>query len=429
MGSTRADIDWFIHDRFGLFIHWGIYSTAGRHEQVMSREKMTDEEYRRYFDHFDPDLFDPAAWAREAKNAGMKYLVVTAKHHDGFCLWDTAYTDFKAPNTRAGRDLLRPILDAFRAEGFKVGLYYSLLDWHHPEFTIDGRHPMRDNLEFREAAKDRDMRIYAQYIRDQTRELLTQYGKIDIMWFDFSYAHKDWGWSKGKGREDWQSEELVKLVRELQPHIILNDRLDLPGAGDVITPEQFQPQSWPEVNGKRVVWEACQTLNVSWGYDRDALHWKSSEMLVKMLIDTVSKGGNLLLNVGPNGRGEFEPKALDRLRAIGDWMRLHSRSIYGCTASEFTPPPDCRYTQNGNRLYLHLFSWPYKHVHLPGLAGKIEYAQLLNDGSEIKLRKPDPEDGVHTSVMKSEAGVQTLELPILKPDVIVPVIELFLSEQ
>lgn len=429
MGSTRADIDWFIHDRFGLFIHWGIYSTAGRHEQVMSREKMTDEEYRRYFDHFDPDLFDPAAWAREAKNAGMKYLVVTAKHHDGFCLWDTAYTDFKAPNTRAGRDLLRPILDAFRAEGFKVGLYYSLLDWHHPEFTIDGRHPMRDNLEFREAAKDRDMRIYAQYIRDQTRELLTQYGKIDIMWFDFSYAHKDWGWSKGKGREDWQSEELVKVVRELQPHIILNDRLDLPGAGDVITPEQFQPQSWPEVNGKRVVWEACQTLNVSWGYDRDALHWKSSEMLVKMLIDTVSKGGNLLLNVGPNGRGEFEPKALDRLRAIGDWMRLHSRSIYGCTASEFTPPPDCRYTQNGNRLYLHLFSWPYKHVHLPGLAGKIEYAQLLNDGSEIKLRKPDPEDGVHTSVMKSEAGVQTLELPILKPDVIVPVIELFLSEQ
>jgi len=429
MGSTRADIDWFIHDRFGLFIHWGIYSTAGRHEQVMSREKMTDEEYRRYFDHFDPDLFDPAAWAREAKNAGMKYLVVTAKHHDGFCLWDTAYTDFKAPNTRAGRDLLRPILDAFRAEGFKVGLYYSLLDWHHPEFTIDGRHPMRDNLEFREAAKDRDMRIYAQYIRDQTRELLTQYGKIDIMWFDFSYAHKDWGWSKGKGREDWQSEELVKLVRELQPHIILNDRLDLPGAGDVITPEQFQPQSWPEVNGKRVVWEACQTLNVSWGYDRDALHWKSSEMLVKMLIDTVSKGGNLLLNVGPNGRGEFEPKALDRLRAIGDWMRLHSRSIYGCTASEFTPPPDCRYTQNGDRLYLHLFSWPYKHVHLPGLAGKIEYAQLLNDGSEIKLRKPDPEDGVHTSVMKSEAGVQILELPILKPDVIVPVIELFLSEQ
>jgi alpha-L-fucosidase len=429
MGSTRADIDWFVHDRFGLFIHWGIYSAAGRHEQVMSREKMTDEEYRRYFDHFEPDLFDPIVWAREAKNAGMKYLVVTAKHHDGFCLWDTAYTDFKAPNTRAGRDLLRPILDAFREEGFKVGLYYSLLDWHHPEFTIDGRHPMRDNLEFREAAKDRDMRIYAQYIRDQTRELLTQYGKIDIMWFDFSYAHKDWGWSKGKGREDWQSEEIVKLVRELQPHIILNDRLDLPGAGDVITPEQFQPQSWPEVNGKRVVWEACQTLNVSWGYDRDALHWKSSEMLVKMLVDTVSKGGNLLLNVGPNGRGEFEPKALDRLRAIGNWMRLHSRSIYGCTASEFTPPPDCRYTQNGNRLYLHLFSWPYKHVHLPGLAGKIEYAQLLNDGSEVKLRKPDPEDGVHTSVMKSEVGVQTLELPILKPEVIVPVIELFLSDQ
>ncbi len=426
MTSGTADTSWFVHDRFGLFIHWGIYSAAGRHEQVMGREQMTDEEYRRYFDHFDPDLYDPCAWAREARNAGMRYFVVTTKHHDGFCLWDTAYTDFKAPNTRAGKDLLAPMVEAFRAEGLKVGFYYSLLDWHHPEFTIDGRHPMRDNPEFREAAKNRDMRIYARYIRDQARELLTRYGKIDIMWFDFSYTHKDWGWSKGKGREDWQSEELVKTVRDLQPHIILNDRLDLPGAGDVITPEQFQPQRWPEVDGKPAVWEACQTLNVSWGYDRDALHWKSSEMLVRMLIDSVSKGGNLLLNVGPNGRGEFEPKALERLRAIGEWMRLHSRSIYGCTASEFTPPPDCRYTQNGDRLYLHLFAWPYRHVHLPGLAGRIEYAQLLNDGSEIKLRKPDPEDGVHTSVMRGEAGVQTLELPVIKPDVMVPVVEMFL---
>lgn len=423
---TTGDTSWFVQDRFGLFIHWGIYSVAGRHEQVMGREKMTDEEYRRYFDHFDPDLYDPAAWAREASNAGMRYFVVTAKHHDGFCLWDTAHTDFKAPNTRAGRDLLRPMVDAFRAEGLKVGFYYSLLDWRHPEFTIDGRHPMRDNLEFREAAKNRDMRKYADYLHAQARELLTRFGKIDIIWFDFSYAQKDWGWSKGKGRDDWQSEKLVKMVRELQPHVLMNDRLDLPGAGDVITPEQFQPRSWPTVDGQPVVWEACQTLNISWGYDRDALHWKSSEMLVQMLIDTVSKGGNLLLNVGPNGRGEFEPKALERLRDIGRWMRLHSRSIYGCTESDFTAPPDCRYTQNGDRLYLHLFSWPYKHVHLPGLAGRIEYAQLLNDGSEIILRKPDPEDGVHTSTMRGEVGVQTLELPVLKPDVMVPVIELFL---
>lgn len=435
----HADTTWFVRDRFGLFIHWGIFSTAGRHEQVMAREKMTVEEYRKYFHHFDPDLFDPAASAREAKNAGMRYFVVTAKHHDGFCLFDSALTDYKATNTRAGRDLLREIIDAFRAVGLKVGVYYSLLDWHHPEFPLDGRHPLRDDLEAREREKGRDMAKYREYMYGQIRELLTNYGPLDILWLDFSYPHKDWGWSRGKGCKDWRSEELVKMVRELQPHVILNDRLDLPGAGDFITPEQFQPPEWPTVDGRRVVWEACHTLNVSWGYDRDALHWKSPEMLLRMLIDTVSKGGNFLLNVGPNGRGEFEPKALERLRFIGDWMRLHSRSIYGCTAaalpssagpggeSELVPPPDCRYTQNGSRLYVHFFAWPYKHVYLRGLAGKVEYAQLLNDGSEIKHFSLDPSNAVHTSVMSGLPGAEILELPTLKPDVAVPVVELFLK--
>jgi len=426
---TTGDTSWFVQDRFGLFIHWGIFSTAGRHEQVMGRERMSVEAYCKYFDHFDPDLFDPAAWAREARNAGMKYFVVTTKHHDGFCLWDTSFTDYKAPNTpnRAkGRDLLREMVDAFRAEGLKVGFYYSLLDWHHPEFTIDGRHPMRDDLEFREAAKNRDMTKYAEYMRGQVRELLTNYGKIDILWLDFSYTHKDWGWSKGKGREDWESEKLYAIVRELQPHIILNDRLDLPGAGDIITPEQYQPAEWLTVDGKPVIWEACQTLNVSWGYDREALHWKSSDMLVRLLIDSVSKGGNLLLNVGPTGRGEFEPMALERLRAIGEWMELHSRSIYGCTASDFTPPPDCRYTQNGDRLYLHIFAWPFGHIHLPGLAGKVDYCQFLHDGSEVKFTE---NKGVwmHTSVMKGIPDSVVLEIPVIEPDVMVPVIEVFLK--
>lgn len=213
------------------------------------------------------------------------------------------------------------------------------------------------------------------------------------------------------------------MVRELQPHVAINDRLDLPGAGDIVTPEQYQPAQWLSVNGKPVVWEACQTLNVSWGYDRDAMHWKSSDLLIRMLIDSVSKGGNLLLNVGPNGRGEFEPKAIERLRDIGRWMRLHGRSIYGCTASDYTPPPDCRYTQNGNRLYLHLFAWPFQHVHLPGLAGKTKYAQLLSDGAEIKRIDPSP---AHVA----DAGQSlTLELPVVKPDVAVPVVEIFLKEE
>ncbi len=422
---TAGDTSWFVHDRFGLFIHWGIYSAAARHEWVKNREKIRDKDYQRYFDHFDPDLYDPTAWAREARNAGMKYFVVTTKHHDGFCLWDSALTDYKAPNTPAGRDLLRPLVEAFRAEGFRVGFYHSLLDWHHPEFPIDGFHPMRDDLAFRQASQGRDIRKYADYLHGQARELLTQFGRIDIMWYDFSYSHLDWGWSRGKGKDDWRSEELLAMTRQLQPGIIVNDRLEIPG--DVKTPEQYQPRGWMTVEGKPVVWEACQTLNGSWGYDRDNLDWKSAEMLVKMLVDSVSKGGNLLLNVGPNARGEFEPKAVERLRAIGQWMRLHGRAIYGCTASDFPPPPDCRYTQNGDRLYLHLFDWPFKHVHLDGLAGRVEYAQLLHDASEVRRLEFDPAGMESTIFQRGRSGTLTVELPVQKPDVLVPVIELFLK--
>ena len=423
---TAGDTGWFVHDRFGLFIHWGIYALPARGEWVKNRERIPDEAYQRYFDRFDPDLYDPGVWAREAKNAGMKYFVVTSKHHDGFCLWDSALTEYKAPNTPAGRDLLQPMVEAFRAAGLRVGFYHSLIDWHHPEFPIDGLHPMRDDVAFRESQKHRDIRTYAQYLHGQVRELLTRFGTIDVMWYDFSYAHSDWGWSRGKGKEDWQSERLMAMTRELQPHVIVNDRMDI--GGDFKTPEQYQPRGWLEVAGKRVVWEACQTFSGSWGYHRDNLNWKSPETLVHMLIDTVSKGGNFLLNVGPNARGEFEPKAIDRLRAIGEWMRLHHRSIYGCTASDFTPPPDCRYTQNGRRLYLHLFSWPFRHVHLDGLAGKVEYAQLLDDGSEIKMLITDPDQTAQNTRMQGRRGTLTLELPVQKPSVVVPVVELFLKE-
>jgi alpha-L-fucosidase len=432
---TAGDTSWFVHDRFGLFIHWGIYALGARHEWIKHVEKISDEDYQKYFDHFYPDLYDPTVWAREAENAGMNYFVVTSKHHDGFCLWDSAYTDYKATKTPWGKDLLKPMVEAFRAEGFKVGFYHSLLDWHHPEFPVDGLHPMRDNVEFREAQKDRDITKYSTYLHNQARELLTQFGKVDIMWYDFSYANQDWEWSKGKGRDDWQSEKLLAMTRQLQPGIIVNDRLDLPEGGDIKTPEQYQPRGWMEVDGQPVVWEACQTFSGSWGYYRDEYTWKSVEMLVQMLADTVSKGGNLLLNVGPNARGELDPRAVERLRGIGEWMRLHNRAIYGCTASDLTPPPDCRYTQTGpersrregNRLYLHLFAWPFRHVHLDGLADRVEYAQLLNDGSEIKMLTIDPHQQAQNTSMSGTEGTLTLELPVQKPPVTVPVIELFLK--
>ena len=424
---TAGDTSWFTHDRFGLSIHWGLYSSAARHEWIKNWERISDEDYQKYFDHFDPDLYDPTVWAKEARNAGVKYFVITTKHHDGFCLWDSAFTDYKATNSPAGHDLLTPMLEAFRAEGIKVGLYHSLIDWHHPEFPIDELHPMRDNLEYRESQKHRDVRKYAEYLHGQVRELLTQFGKIDMLCFDFSYAHWRLTWSKGKGKDDWQSEKLLAMVRELQPHIIVNDRLDLKGTADYYTPEQYQPTSWFKVDGKPVVWMAWHTLNISWGYDRDQLQWKSPDLIIRMLIDTVSKGGNFNLNVGPNARGEFEPKAIEHLREIGEWMRLHGRSIYGCTGSGFTPPPDCRYTQNGKRLYLHIFAWPYRHVHLPGLAGKTAYAQLLNDASEVKRMEPDQNREIFNTTFHNEEGTLVLELPVVRPDVAVPVVELFLK--
>ena len=405
---------WFLHNRLGLFVHWGIYASAARHEWVKNREQISDEQYQRYFDHFDPDLYDPTIWARAAKNAGMQYAVITTKHHDGFCLWDSQLTNYKAPNTPARRDLIRPFVEAFRAEGLKIGFYHSLIDWHHPEFPIDGLHPQRDDLEFREREKHRDVAKYAAYLHGQVRELLTSFGQIDVLWLDFSYSQRDWGWSRGKGKDDWQSEKLLTMVRELMPNVLVNNRAEL--GGDFTTPEQVQPAGWVEVDGQRAVWEACQTLNGSWGYDRDNLNWKSPELLVRMLVDSVAKGGNLLLNVGPTARGEFDPRALATLDAIGAWTRLHHRAITGCGESDYVAPPDCRYTQRGNRLYLHLFAWPFRHVRLPSLKDKLAYAQLLNDASEIAIAPA-------TATSDDSA---LLSLPIQPPNVAVPVIELFL---
>lgn len=417
MGYGRTD--WFVKDRFGLFVHWGIYAVPARHEWIQSREKISEEDYQKYFDHFDPDLFEPAVWARLARLAGMKYAVLTSKHHDGFAMWDSQLTDFKVTNTPAQRDVLKEFVDAFRAEGIKIGFYHSVIDWHHPDYTMDQTHPRRDE----DAAafnRSRDIARYREFLHGQVRELLTNYGKIDIMWFDWTPPQKS--------HEDWGSEALAKMVHELQPGIIMNDRIDFPESADFVTPEQYQPKAWPTRDGERVVWEACHTLNGSWGYDRDNLDWKSPEMLLELLIDTVSKGGNLLLNVGPTARGEFDPRARETLAEIGEWVRQHGRAIYGATASDEPAPRDCRFTQRGNRLYLHVFAWPLRHIHFEGFAGRIEYAQLLNDGSEVLFRDADPMAVAQNTAMPEEEGSVILEVPIQRPDVMVPVIELFLRD-
>ncbi|MEX0655631.1 MAG: alpha-L-fucosidase [Phycisphaeraceae bacterium] len=432
--QTPGDTSWFTHDRFGLFIHWGLYSLGARHEWLKHREQIPNEEYdRKYFKHFDPDLYDPNQWAAAAAHAGMKYFVITTKHHEGFCLWDSKLTDYKAPNTPAGRDLLRPMVEAFRMHNMRVGFYHSLIDWHHPQYVIDPHHGPYRNLsevERKKMNEGRDQRKYAEYLHGQTRELLTEFGDVDILWYDFSYPKPD---GTGKGKDDWQSEELIKLIRKLQPNIILDDRLDLPAdppTWDIKTPEQAQPRGWIHVDGKPVVWEACQTFSGSWGYHRDEQSWRSTEQLIQTLSDCVSKGGNLLLNVGPTGRGEFDARALDRLNGIGDWMKRHDRSIYGCTQAppEFATPQDCRLTYNPEkkRLYVHIYAWPYKHLHLDGKAftERVEYAQLLHDASEVKLGI----DNWHAQHIGAGKGSVTLNLPQTRPDVAVPVVELFLKD-
>ena len=329
-----------------MFIHFGLYALPARHEWIKTREKIPEEKYDIYFKHFNPDLCDPRDWARQAKAAGMKYAVLTTKHHEGFCLFDSKYTDYKSTNTPCGRDLVREYVDAFRAEGLHVGFYYSLIDWHHPDFPIDLHHPRRDDPDAFEQNQGRDMKKYAQYMRDQVTELLTNYGKIDILWFDFSYSDYngtgDKAWMKGKGKDDWEAEKLIDLARSLQPGIIIDNRTEIDQ--DLWTPEQYQPTQWmthPET-GELVTWEACQTFSGSWGYYRDEQTWKSPEMLIRMLVNTVSCGGNLLMNVGPTARGYLDYRAEEALQVYADWMKYNGRSIYGCTMAEpeFTLYPE-----------------------------------------------------------------------------------------
>ena len=422
-------MEWWKDDRFGMFIHWGLYAMPARHEWVKRYERLTNEDYEKYFELFDPDLFEPANWAKMAKDAGMKYAVITSKHHEGFCMFDSEHTDYKATNTPADRDLIIEWVDAFRAEGLKIGFYYSLLDWHHHDYTIDRNHPLSasSDEEYEAMNKGKDMDVYRKYIKDQVREILTNYGTIDIIWLDYSFPSG----KHGKGRTDWDSENLLKMVRELQPGIIVNDRLDLldvEGGWDFTTPEQYKVSKWPEKNGVRVPWETCQTFSGSWGYHRDESTWKDTKQLLVLLIETVSKGGNLLLNVGPTARGTIDERAQGKLKEMGAWMTYNNKAIYGCTQApdEFNAPDNSLLTFNPvtNRLYVHLLDYPMKWFTLSGYGGKVKYAQFLHDGSEIKFGKPR-HNVTHQESLAEEDII--LILPMVKPGVEIPVIELILE--
>lgn len=389
--KTPGDTEWFRHDRFGMFIHFGLYSMPARHEWVKLNECIRDEKYDKYFKYFNPDMFCPSEWAKQAKAAGMKYVVFTTKHHEGFCLWDTKYTDYNIMNTPYGKDLLRELVDAFRAEGIRIGLYYSLIDWHHPDFTIDINHPRRRDANAKELNNGRDMTKYAEYMRNQVTELLTGYGKIDILWFDFSYGSKglpENPWLGGKHKDDWEAEKLIATARSIQPNIIIDNRTEV--EQDLWTPEQVLVNEWMKDNdGNLVPWEACHTFSGSWGYYRDEVSWKTPNQLIDLLVRCVANGGNLIMNVGPTSRGYIDDRACKSLKVYADWMKYNSRSVYGCTMAEpeilENCPPNCLFTQSedGKRLYVHLQCYQFSVLKIKNLGNRVDYVQFLDDGSEI----------------------------------------------
>lgn len=431
--KTDGDTSWFVNDRFGMFIHFGLYSMPARHEWIKSLEEIPEEKYEKYFKYFNPDLFDAKEWAKKAKEAGMKYAVLTAKHHEGFCLFDSKYTDYKSTNTPFGRDIVKEYVEAFRAEGLKVGLYYSLIDWHHPDYQIDLFHPRRADEDAFEQNQGRDMAKYREYLHNQVREILTNYGKIDILWFDFSYParekisdnwvnrlalsrYKEWmGWTD---KNTWDAENLIKMIREINPDIIINNRANIDQ--DIFTPEQTLTTEWMKYPGtdELAVWESCHTFSGSWGYFRDEMSWKTPEMMIRTLLDSVSRGGNLIMNVGPTSRGNFDYRANDALDVFGEWMKVNGRSIYGCTKAEpeFTAPNGCLLTQSedGKRLYVHMIDYPYSELIMENIADKLDYAQLLHDGSEI---------------ITHQRGNNRLafDVPGIKPKTTICTLELFLK--
>ncbi len=381
-------VQWYKDARFGMFIHFGAYAAAARGEWVRSEEEMSIEDYQKYIDAFDPDDCDMKEWARMAKKAGMRYAVMTAKHHDGYALFDTKLSDYKTK-----KDYVAQFLEAFRAEGIRVGLYFSLLDWHHPDYPHyhDRHHPERNN----EAYKDvnHDFENYLHFMHGQVRELCSNYGKLDIMWFDFSYDEMR--------AEKWQAQKLVEMVRGLQPDIILDNRLEVSGegfgsllsnhpsdyCGDFVSPEQIiPPYGLFDEKGRPVLWEACITMNDHWGYHSQDHNYKKTATILRKLVECVSKGGNMILNVGPDARGRFPKEAIHILDEISLWMRDHAESIYGCSYASLKKPENGCITQKDQVLYYHVMEMSIGGIPLYGIHREdVESIYLLSDHSELMI--------------------------------------------
>lgn len=382
---------WFSEARFGLFIHWGVYSVVGKGEWLRESGKIPLAEYDKLHPQFNPVKFNAADWVGQAKRAGQKYLVITTKHHDGFCMFDSKLTDYDIMSTPFKRDVIKELAEECHRQGIHLGFYYSIMDWHHPDYTP--RRRWENDRSSEGAVFDR----YVAYMRGQIRELLTNYGRVDVLWFDGGWERKD--------PEDLKKfQEVIDMARQLQPHMLVNNRAFI--AGDYETPEQFVPATGVvDDKGRPQIWEACITMTTGhgafaptawWGYDRYETVFKPTDELIQKLVDIASKGGNLLLNIGPTPEGVIRPDESQRLAGIGRWMARYGETVYGSSASPFRLLPFFgRVTQKGNRLFVHVFDWPADgRLQLPGLTSEVTGAGIYR-GPELKFDRSGSDVVVH----------------------------------
>ena len=355
---TSPHLQWWLDAKFGMFIHWGAYSELARGEWVMNRERWPIEEYEQVARAWDPERFEPREWVRMAQDAGMRYLVCTSKHHDGFCLFDSEHNDYNTVAT-IGRDLMAELAEACHEAGLKLGFYYSLKDWHHPDYEAGGRGDETAHARFIE------------YTQGLVRELCTNYGDLAILWYDGGGLHDG---------EGWHADEMNAMVRELQPGIVINNRSRAPEDHD--TPEQHISASPPDR-----AWETCMTMNGSWGWHAGDSQWKSTGELIATLARINSLGGNLLLNVGPKGDGSFPPESVIRLQEIGEWMDLHGEAIYGTRRGPFEWGCFGRTTVRDSFAYLHITKWVGEELCVGMMKSPVRSASLLATGEALDFEQ------------------------------------------
>jgi len=403
MATTGTSRTWFDDARFGMFIHWDHASQRGLEVSwplvggmftLPFCQNVTPDEYHALAATFCPDAWDPVDLAARARAAGMRYVVFTTRHHNGFSMFDTRCSDHNIMKSAYGRDLVRELVDAFRTEGLHIGFYYSLSDWYHPDYPpfLEEHKPYFPGMTPPRPAPEQADRFRA-YLLGQLTELLTNYGAIDVLWFDGQWERSpDW----------WDTKAIAKLARDLQPGILINDRL--PGEGDFVTPEQFVPATAP---GER--WESCYTMNDSWGWNPDDTEYKSPRAIVHALCETVGRGGNLLLNISPRGDGSLPPEQLERLEAVAQWMARHHDAIHETDAGlepwQFYGPS----TRQGATVNLFLLARPYESITVRGLpVRRVQNVRILGTGTPLAF---STRTGVLEQIAHDPDGEVIIEIP------------------